>query len=291
MNGFVIIDKPCGITSSACVYKLRKIITDKKIGHCGTLDPLASGLLPISIGEATKFSSYISDLSKEYKVEVLFGVKTTTGDIDGEIIKRNQINFSKEELKQALNSLIGEQHQLPPMYSALKAMGRPLYSWVRNGVYLQRKARKVFIDSIQLECFSESSGILVVSCSKGTYIRSLVESLGDLLGTGATVKALRRTKIGNLSSHDLLNFDLVTTETLNQFLIPSEEMLQHLTKVDLNAEDIKKIRNGLSVDYNEPLEKKEIIRIYEEKGSFVGIGQVNIPLKVSPKRLLNTRNT
>ena len=136
MNGFVVIDKPCGITSSACVYKLRKIITDKKIGHCGTLDPLASGLLPISIGEATKFSSYISDLSKEYKVEVLFGVKTTTGDIDGEIIKRNQINFSKEELKQALNSLIGEQHQLPPMYSALKAMGKPLYSWVRNGIYL-----------------------------------------------------------------------------------------------------------------------------------------------------------
>ena len=177
------------------------------------------------------------------------------------------------------------------MYSALKAMGKPHYSWVRNGIYLQRKARKVFIDSIQLECFSESSGILVVSCSKGTYIRSLVESLGDLLGTGATVKALRRTKIGNLSSHDLLNFDLVTTETLNQFLIPSEEMLQHLTKVDLNAEDIKKIRNGLSVDYNEPLEKKEIIRIYEEKGSFVGIGQVNIPLKVSPKRLLNTKNT
>ena len=291
MNGFVIIDKPVGMTSSACIYKLRKIITDKKIGHCGTLDPLASGLLPISIGEATKFSSYISDLSKEYKVEVLFGVKTTTGDIDGEVITRNKVNFNKKQLNKALNSLKGEQRQLPPMYSALKAKGKPLYSWVRKGIYLQRKARKVFINSIQLESLSEGSSILTVSCSKGTYIRSLVETLGDLLGTGATVKALRRTQIGNLSSNNLLNFDLVNIETLKQFLIPSEEMLRHLTKVDLDLEDIKKIRNGLSVDYNGPLEKKEIIRIYEEKGSFVGIGQVNIPLKVSPKRLLNTRNT
>jgi len=291
MSGFLIIDKPEGLTSSACVYKLRQKITDKKIGHCGTLDPLASGLLPIGIGEATKFTSYISDLSKEYKVEVLFGVKTTTGDIEGEVILRNKFNFTKKELYKALESLIGEQLQTPPMYSALKVKGKPLYSWVRKGIYLQRKARKILISSIQLESLEEESVILTVSCSKGTYIRSLAEILGDLLGTVATVKSLRRTRIGDLSKSNFLNLDLINIDTLKQFLIPPEEMLQHLTKVDLNVEDIKKIRNGLSVDYNEPLEKKEIIRIYEEKGSFVGIGQVNIPLKVSPKRLLNTKNT
>ena len=150
MNGFLLIDKPKGVTSANCVYQLRKFLGIKKIGHCGTLDPLATGLLPICIGEATKFSSFTSDLDKTYEVEINFGIETDTGDIDGEILSKCKNNFNEINFKKAIKRLEGPQMQIPPMYSALKNKGKPLYWWARKGVFLLRKERNITIHKIEL---------------------------------------------------------------------------------------------------------------------------------------------
>ena len=150
MNGFLLIDKPKGVTSANCVYQLRKFLGIKKIGHCGTLDPLATGLLPICIGEATKFSSFTTDLDKTYEVEIKFGIETDTGDIDGEIISKCSNNFNEIDVKSVLRQFTGSQMQTPPMFSALKIKGKPLYSWARKGVFLLRKERNIAIHQIDL---------------------------------------------------------------------------------------------------------------------------------------------
>ena len=289
MNGFLLIDKPSGLTSAQCVYQLRKVLGNRKVGHCGTLDPLATGVLPICVGEATKFSTFISGLSKEYLVKILFGVYTDTGDVLGKVISQEEFTFTKQELELALKNFIGKQLQTPPMYSALKIKGKPLYRWVRKGIYLKRDARKITVKSINLESFNNDIAVLRITCSKGTYIRTLVESIGKFLGTTATVKELRRTKIGQININILHKLNSLKNGRLNEELIPCGKMLEHLPKVSFDLKDIKKIRNGLSVDYNTRLEKEKIIRIYEETGSFVGIGQVDTSSRVSPKRLLSIK--
>ena len=189
MNGFLILDKPKGLTSAQCVYKLRSKLGIKKIGHCGTLDPLASGLLPVCIGEATKFSNFASDLDKVYEVGIEFGIETDTGDITGNIVSKTDFPGFKEDFSQFLTNLEGLQNQIPPMHSAIKINGNPLYYWARKGVYLRRASRKVDIQKIQLIDKSEKVAILQVYCSKGTYIRSLVEKLGRNLNSTATVRS------------------------------------------------------------------------------------------------------
>ena len=172
MNGFLLIDKPKGVTSSNCVYHLRKLLGIKKIGHCGTLDPLATGLLPICIGEATKFSSFMSNLDKTYEVGIRFGIATDTGDIEGEVISKSNNNFDEKKIRNILETFVGPQIQIPPMYSALKHKGKPLYWWARKGVFLLRKERNIIIHNIDLISFENYQLNIKVSCTKGTYIRS-----------------------------------------------------------------------------------------------------------------------
>ena len=195
MNGFLILDKPQGVSSANCVYKLRSMLGIKRIGHCGTLDPLATGLLPICIGEATKFSNYASDLDKVYEVGIKFGIETDTGDITGKIVSERKFTGFKKNLDQSLTNLEGYQNQVPPMYSAIKIKGKPLYYWARKGVSLYRESRQIEIKSIELLSQSRFSAVLRVFCSKGTYIRSLVEALGRDLGCLATMTSLRRLKV------------------------------------------------------------------------------------------------
>ena len=290
MNGFLLIDKPSGISSSGCVYNLRKILKLKKIGHCGTLDPLATGVLPICIGEATKFSDYITEQQKEYLVTVKFGLETDTGDILGKEISRAVANFSKVDLELTLKQFVGIQKQIVPMYSAIKLNGRPLYYWARKGVYLKRKPRAISINSIRLLTFKgKDKATIKVLCSKGTYIRTLVESIGRELGTKATVLGLRRTKVGSFGEKDLCKLEKLEKTSFSEAIIDCDKMLKHLPKITLNSLKSKKIRNGLQVDYNARQEKEGIVRIYEEKGSFIGIGSIDFAMKVSPKRLLKTQ--
>jgi tRNA pseudouridine55 synthase len=290
MNGFLLIDKPSGITSSACVYKLRRLLNKKKIGHCGTLDPIATGILPICIGEATKFSKFICEQTKEYRATILFGVETDSGDISGQKISREDPSFSRQDLKLSLEQHIGVLEQVPPMHSALKYKGKPLHYWVRKGIYLKRESRVISVSNIELLSFQKNSKATIqVSCSKGTYIRSLAESIGRDLGSTATLLELRRTKVGSFGDKDLYSFEKGTKLSCQKAILDCDSMLKHLPKVNLSLLEAKKIRNGRQVDYNARQEKEGIVRIYGEKGSFIGLAIIDSTMRVSPMRLLNTR--
>ena len=290
MNGFLLLDKPSGISSAECVSLIKNILNERKVGHCGTLDPLATGMLPICVGEATKFSSYVSDQSKGYLVKVLFGVETDTGDITGKELSTSKINFSLEELKAVLDGLSGELEQIPPMYSALKQKGKPLYYWARKGVSLKREPRLIQIEKIKLKSLKVSEKIeLEIFCSKGTYIRSLVQTIGKQLNTPATVLELRRTHIGYLNEGHLTQVAACDKDKCLDRILDIGEVLTNLPKVVLNKNETKKIINGQQVDYNARREKEGIVRLYEKEGSFIGIGSIDSSMKVSPKRLINTQ--
>ena len=287
MNGFLILDKPEGLTSAQCVYKLRSKLGIKKIGHCGTLDPLATGLLPVCIGEATKFSNFASDLDKVYEVGLKFGIETDTGDITGNIVSKVNFTGFKEDFSQFLTDLEGIQNQIPPMYSAIKINGNPLYYWARKGVYLYRMPRKVDIQKIELIDKSINTAILKVSCSKGTYIRSLIEKLGRNLNSFATVISLRRLEVGDMHLNQKSCSFEDSYQSLIDKVLPCDAMLSDLDKVKIKKEDVKKVRNGLSIDYNALLKIKGLVRIYTEKELFLGIGEVS-GNKLQPKRLIST---
>ena len=290
MNGFLLVDKPSGISSRDCLDLVRKILNEEKAGHCGTLDPLATGILPISIGEATKFSHYVSNQPKKYNVKILFGSETDTGDITGKEIYKTDAKFSTSELTKVLESFIGIQDQIPPMYSALKRNGKPLYYWARKGVSLKRAPRSIEVRDINLKPIKKVEEIeLEISCSKGTYIRALVQSIGKSLNCAATVLELRRTHIGSFNEDSLVKIDNSDKGLFLKSIIDSSEALKDFPKIVLNKEDTKKIINGLQVDYNARQEKEGIVRLYEEEGSFIGIGSVDSSMKVSPKRLINTQ--
>ena len=286
MNGFLLIDKPKGVTSANCVYQLRKFLGIKKIGHCGTLDPLATGLLPVCIGEATKFSSFMSDLDKTYEVDISFGLETDTGDIEGEIIAEGINNFDEIDLRRIIKRFEGQQYQIPPMYSALKNKGKPLYWWARKGVFLFRKERNITIHKIELIDFRSNFAKLKVSCTKGTYIRSLAESIGRALLTKATVISLRRLSIGEIKARDMVLMPKEKSNDISSCILPSDLMLKHLSKAMLDEEDAKKVRNGQSIYYNAQLEKTGLVRIYTNKSLFMGIGELHSSNMLSPRRLI-----
>ena len=288
MNGFLLLDKPEGLTSAQCVYKLRNTLGIKRIGHCGTLDPLATGLLPICIGEATKFSNYATNLDKVYEVEIKFGIETNTGDITGQIIAEKGFNLSDQFLKEHLALIKGINYQTPPMYSAIKKNGKPLYYWARKGVYLYRESRKIRVKDIKLIHRYENMAKLKVYCSKGTYVRTLVEQLGRNMESLATVSSLKRLEVGHLNLEK--NFCSLndSKELLEEKILPCDSMLRDFNKIELNVEDVKKVRNGLSIDYNANFEKKGLVRIYTKDNLFMGLGLVSEKNKIQPKRLLST---
>ena len=287
MDGFLILDKPTGITSAECVYKLRSVLGIKKIGHCGTLDPLATGLLPISIGEGTKFSNYLTDKDKLYEVVIKFGLETDTGDITGKIVSKSQKSYSLSSLETEVKKIEGFQDQLPPMYSALKVKGKPLYYWARRGVFLSREERKINVSEVTLIEHNNKEAKLRIACSKGTYIRGLVEDLGRRIKCYATVKSLRRLKVGHLHlDSNSCNLHDKKEEILSK-INSCDSMLIDLKKIRINLEDAKKVRNGLSIDYNAQLKNKRLVRIYTETELFVGLGEI-LENKLFPKKLLAT---
>ena len=287
MNGFLLIDKPSGRSSASCVYSLRKILKIKKIGHCWTLDPLATGVLTLCIGEATKFSNYVSDQSKEYEVEILFGLQTSTGDLEGEEIYKKPFKLSKNALMKSLKKFQGVHQQVPPMFSAIKYKGKPLYAWVRKGVYFSRQSREVRIFDTELIFCQGDKAKIRVSCSKGTYIRALIEDLGEDLSTGATVIDLRRTRVGDVTKDNLVDLESIDIEECRNALVSYDSLLRHIPEIHLDKIDTKKIRNGQLVDYNARQDIKGIVRIYADKGLFVGIGSIDSSNVVSAKRLLS----
>lgn len=265
MEGILPLFKPAGLTSHDCVFKLRKILRTKKVGHTGTLDPDVTGVLPICIGKATKVAEYITDAGKAYEGEVTIGFSTTTEDASGEVVKRESVKrtISREEILQVIESLTGEIEQTPPMYSAVKVGGTRLYEYARKGIEVERPTRKVMIYSFELlderNEFSGDSFHLRfrVSCSKGTYIRTLAVMIGERLGYPAHMSSLIRVQSATFSLEDCLTFEeienLMEAGTISSALRPLESALSHLPKYVISDTVAEKVKNGTLLQIPEHL--------------------------------------
>ena len=223
LNGVLLFDKPLELSSNIALQKVRRLFQAEKAGHTGTLDPLATGLLPICFGEATKFSVGLLESDKTYKAKIKLGQTTTTGDAEGEIIASHDVSVSDEQVQAVLISLRGEIKQLPPMYSALKHQGKPLYEYIRKGVTIERELRNVFIHDLSLEKLKGDELEISVRCSKGTYVRTLAEDIGSGLGCGAHLQGLGRTEIGSFSlnhAYTLPELEAMTSAERDACLLP-----------------------------------------------------------------------
>jgi tRNA pseudouridine55 synthase len=287
VDGVLLLDKPLGLTSNAALQTARRLLNAEKAGHTGTLDPLASGLLPLTFGEATKFSQMLLDADKCYEAGIELGVETTTGDAEGEVLARLPVAVDETALRTALARFSGEIEQVPPMYSALKRDGKPLYEYARAGIELEREARRVTISELTLLSFDGLRFKLRVACSKGTYIRSLAIDIGRALGCGAHLHALRRTRIGafDLSAGvSLATLDATAAEQRDALLAPVDTLVAAFPRIDLEREAAQQIRQGQPVVALARGEG-ELVRLYDQAG-FLGLGQWKEDGRLWPKRLL-----
>ncbi|MDU5914147.1 MAG: tRNA pseudouridine(55) synthase TruB [Anaerococcus vaginalis] len=275
-SGILLIDKSTGISSGKCVYQARKKLGIKKIGHAGTLDPLATGLLPLLINKATRVSDFLMDEIKIYETLAFFGQKTDSQDITGEVLEKSSNTFEKKDLEKAIKeNFSGEILQTPPMYSALKHKGRKLYELAREGKTVERKQRKIKIYDFEIIDFDFPYASLKITCSKGTYIRSLVNDLGEILKTFATVKELRRLKVGDFDVKDAIkaeDFEKMDPNQILKNLIPIDKALGQYEKIILDKSYYKQATNGMTmkVDYDKNVDG--YLRVYV-KDFFIGLGE------------------
>jgi len=247
IHGVLLLDKPAGRTSNAALQTAKRLFRSRKAGHGGTLDPLASGLLPVLFGEATKFARGTLDAEKEYLATVCLGASTDTGDAEGKVIERKEVTVSDETLQTALNRFRGDIEQVPPMHSALRREGRRLYELARAGQTVERKPRPVRISALELLSRSGNTIEIRVRCSKGTYIRTLAEDLGKALGVGAHLAALRRLAVGKLRVEGGVTLDELEAADeprRRRFLLPPDALLDHLPEVRLGSDDERRVRRG-----------------------------------------------
>lgn len=286
VDGVLLLDKPGGMTSNDALQKARRLFSAAKGGHTGTLDPMATGLLPLCFGEATKFSADLLDADKTYEAELMLGITTDTGDAEGTVLTRASVDVSENDILAALPALTGDILQIPPMHSALKRDGRPLYELARQGVEVPREPRPVTIHQIDVLSFAEDRLRLRVACSKGTYIRVLATDLGNMLGCGAHLSALRRTRVGDLdltSAKTLAEIDVVDESDRNRLLQPVDALLQTLPRLDLDAEAELRFSHGNPVDLPSGLQGK--IRVYAAD-RLIGVGEPGPGGRLWPKRLV-----
>lgn len=267
-DGFILINKEEGKTSNDVVQEVKKILKVNKVGHLGTLDPIAQGLLILAINKATKFSSYFLESDKSYEVELKLGQSTDTDDLSGKVIFESNIDPLEEKIRECLFSFIGESMQKPPFFSALKHQGKPLYKYARAGQFIEKPARKIFIKKINDFKYDNKVCSFSVYCSKGTYIRSLARDLGEKLQCGAHMTSLRRVSQYNFNISESLNIIEVSKEKI----IPIEKAFNNLKKIIINPEDSKKFLNGVKNIYNNNFDN--LYRISNNKGVFLGIGQI-----------------
>jgi tRNA pseudouridine55 synthase len=295
ISGVLLLDKPIGITSNQALQITKRLFNASKAGHTGTLDPLATGLLPVCFGEATKFSSALLGANKTYTATLKLGYISSTGDADGEISVAGDVNLTSKQVKLALQSLTGKIMQTPPMYSALKHQGRPLYTYARKGIEIERKPREITIYDLQVVALEENRMDILVKCSTGTYIRTLAEDLGKILGCGgAYVTSLNRSVIGNLNLSNAYTLDMLKSMSYAQFeacLHPTDSLLHNLPAVFMNKTDSKRLLHGQIVTDTALVNKfkeKEEIRLYDEKKQLLGLGVITACGAITPKRLIAT---
>ncbi len=277
MNIVISLNKDYGITSHDAVTAVKKLFKVRKAGHAGTLDPIATGVLLICTNEATKIAPFLSGLDKEYIVTMKLGESTDTYDSEGRVTKQFEISdlrFRIEDIERIIQRFIGEIEQIPPMYSAIKVSGKPLYKLARAGVEVERKPRKVTINAIEISAFESPFLTLKVSCSKGTYMRSLCNDIGETLGVGAHMTGLIRTRIGSFTIGNSARISELPGKTSAMFSM--DDALSHLPEIILAGEELKRVKNGnpipLSLELSWSLEK--IIRLKDPDGRLLGIGKV-----------------
>ena len=293
VDGVLLLDKPTGITSQMAVLKAKRLFSAAKAGHTGTLDPLASGLLPVCFGEATKFSHLLIDADKEYVAGIKLGVTTATGDMEGAVTSNVSVAVERETIEKVLLNFLGESLQIPPMYSALKHAGKPLYRYARAGIEVERAARPVRIHRIALEACAGDEFTLSLRCSKGTYVRVLAEDIGRALGCGACLKSLRRTAVGDVrveSASTLAGLEALPQEKRDLALRPVDTLVAGLPRVDLDASQARKIRTGLAVESSASL-PLGLVRVYGPAEDYLGVAEAATGGRLTPRRLMATSGT
>lgn len=301
VDGIFLLDKPLEVSSNGILQRVRWLFQAEKAGHTGALDPLASGLLPICFGEATKFSQFLLDTDKTYEVSARFGVRTDTSDAAGEVISQRPIGFTLAQLQAQIVNMTGPQLQVPTMFSALKYQGQPLYKYARQGITVPREARPITIFRFDLLEFDGQDARFIVHCSKGTYIRTLIDDLGEALGCGAYVTALHRVHVGPFHASQMHKVELLEPlnaradfAALDAYLLPMDFALQGLPQVTVDAQQKQRLMHGQPLQLSSELQQQlgdgaatEAIKLYHE-GAFFGIAKVELAeLKV--RRLLNTQ--
>jgi tRNA pseudouridine55 synthase len=290
IDGVLLLNKPVGLTSNAALQRVKRLFLAAKAGHTGTLDPFASGLLPICFGQATKFSSYALHGKKAYRAVLKLGTTTTTGDPEGEIVEIRAVDVSAESVNQLLPRFTGTIQQVPPMYSALKLRGKPLYEYARAGITVEREPREVQIFQLDIESLHDTQLSIIVHCSAGTYIRTLAEDIGHALGCGAHLILLERTASGSFSISQ--SIPLETLEGMGggariERLLAPDALVAHLPRINVDPETAEKLMQGKQV--NKPLECRETgpMRVYASR-EFIGLVQAGDTL--TPMRLMATNH-
>ena len=295
VDGVVLLDKPQGITSNAAIQRVKRIFNAEKAGHVGTLDPMATGLLPVCLGEATKFSSDAFSADKSYEAVIRLGVTTTTGDAEGEITAHREVNVSREQLDAVLRNFTGELQQVPPMHSALKRDGKPLYAYARSGVTLEREPRRIVIYALRLLDFNDSRLTIDVSCSKGTYIRVLAEDIGAALGCGASLSGLRRTRVGSENVDQAVELERLESMQEGEragALRPVDSLASGLPRVELDAQAESRVLMGQRPVVNMPATAVPgLVRIYGAECRFLGLAELAASGILTPRRLIASSGT
>jgi len=278
INGVINIFKNKGMTSFDVVRKIKFLASEKKVGHTGTLDPEATGVLPVCLGKATKIIDYIMDSRKVYEVKLLLGTKTTTYDLEGEVVEKKETeHLTEDEVSKVVLSFIGEYDQVPPMYSALKKNGVRLYELARQGIEIEREARRINIFNISNLKVDLPYVYMKIACSKGTYIRSLCYDIGEKLNVGGAMAELNRSETSVFKQENSVNIEDLTRENIHDYIITIEEALSFYPKITVNSAFTKLLVNGVKVFdlrlTNEKREKNVLYRVYDNEGIFIGIGK------------------
>ena len=295
ISGILLLDKPAGITSNGALQRVKSLFFAQKAGHTGSLDPIATGILPICLGEATKFSGFLLNADKSYVAECQLGVVTRSGDTEGEVVSERPVEgVTEEKITQALQQFKGDIKQIPPMHSAIKVNGQPLYKLAHQGIEIEREPRQVTIFELEFISYDAEAERMVIQvhCSKGTYVRTLVEDIGEVLGCGAHVTALRRTTLGPYLEQDVLTMEqleLIREEEdksgLDQRLLSLDSAVDDYEAVVLDADSSYYIRQGQPVQISGAPDQGWI-RIYNEQKEFLGVGEIDSDGRVAPRRLV-----
>lgn len=292
IDGIVLLDKPAGMTSNAALQRVKRLFDAQKAGHTGSLDPLATGLLPICLGKATRVSAFLLDSDKGYRVRARLGQRTDTCDADGKVIAERDWQWVGEgDLDDAIARFRGEVEQVPPMYSALKQDGRRLYELAREGIEVERKARRIHFHKIERQAFEPPEFELEVLCSKGGYIRSLIDDIGEALGCGAHVTALRRTVVMPYDHPEMVTLEMLaklqetSMEALDRVILPTDSALTALPAIRLDADSAHYVCHGQAV-FVPRAPTAGLVRLYAADDLFLGIGEVADDGRVAPRRLM-----